>query len=298
MGAWNTHAGLDSKSWGAIMSIPSRSGFKAAIGSIGDTFGSIPQMPFTYILLALVVGGPNIFFVTEQQAMMAAISAGGEPEIPWLLFAVGLVSLLFLLPLGVGLLRHFTRAEPAYPDGLFLLCLRLIGWTIVLSLAAFAIIMIVAVGIGALSAFSPESPVLPIILFLIFIVVWMWLAVRVTLFYPLIVRGEPSPIRGSFQQTRGWGWFIFRTMFFVFLLLFAVALVSLLIQVSLLGLPAPSFSPNDPAAVQQQMQQLLQPLPLEQTLLISTLSGLIGTLFFAYNAALLGRIFRTIRGID
>jgi hypothetical protein len=272
-----------------MMNVPSRSGFKAAIGSFADTFAAAGVMPLTYAGIFVITAVQTCLYMSIDKT--AQLRGEFTTEI-FLMHLVSAGTLLFMFPFGVALMRYFTGAAP-YPQGFFLLCLRVLGWSILFGLVFFIAIVAVAVPIGILVALYPESETIgwiSIAAFVIGYVLLLWAILRTTLFYPLVARGEPSPIFGGFRQMNGWAFFAFRTFFFVILLTAPIILALTVFQYALAGISFSDFQAGN-------IEAILAPQPFDKIALFSAVGGLLTTFGIAYYAAVLSRIFRTVRGI-
>jgi hypothetical protein len=273
------------------MAVPSRSGFRAAIGSYADILTKAGAMPGTYIALFLI-GAAQAF------AYLAVDKTGkltGEYTTQTLTGDIaGFAGALLLIPFGVGLLRYFTRAAPFYPSNLVPICLRVVGWTLVLGVLYVIAVMAIAITSAITAGFGQDMPALMAIGFLLLalvIVAFIWIGLRLSLFYAMISRSEPSPISGSFRQTKGWAFFIFRTFFFAFLIGIPIAAALLMFQLSLFGLTLEDLFAGN-------VLPMLEAQPLERSAILAAFSGLITVAVTVFYTALQGRIFRAIRGID
>lgn len=273
------------------MAVPSRSGFKAAIGSLADIVTTAGAMPVTYIALFLIGAAQGFVYSSVDKTGKLT----GQYTTQTLIGdAVGFGAALLLIPFGVGLLRYFTRAAPSYPSDLVVICLRVIGWSIVLFVLCFVAILAIAIPIGILGAFVQDISIPLIIiafaLVAIAVIVLVWIGLRLALFYPTIARSEPSPILGSFRQTRGFAFYVFRAFFFAVLIAIPLAAAMFYFQLALFGISFEDFKAGD-------IMPMLEPQPFDRAAILAVFSGIGSIVVMVFYAALQGRIFRTVRGI-
>jgi hypothetical protein len=273
------------------MGVPSRSGFKAAIASYADIVTTADAMPGTYIALFLIGAVQGFVYVSVDKTAKLTGQYTTETLIGDL---VGFAAALFLLPFGIGMLRYFTRAAPSYPSDLVLICLRAIGWSILLFALLFIAILGVSIPAGIAVALAPDSQILLWVLLTavaVAVVALIWIGLRLALFYPIIARGEPSPLFGSFRQTKGAAFFVFRAFFFSVLLGIPVAVILFAFQLALFGISFSDFFAGN-------ITRILEPQPFDRSAIFAAFSGFLTIVVTVFYAAIQGRIFRAIRNIE
>lgn len=273
------------------MAVPSRSGFKAAIASYADIVTTAGTMPGTYSALFLIGAAQGFVYASVDKTGKLTGQYTTETLIADL---VGFAAALFLLPFGIGLLRHFTRAAPSYPSDLVLICLRAIGWSILLFALVFIVILGFSIPAGIAAALAPDSKILLWVLvaaLAISLVALVWIGLRLALFYPIIARGEPSPLFGAFRQTKGFAFFVLRTFFFAVLVGIPVAVILFAFQLALFGISFRDFFAGN-------ITQILEPQPLNRSAIFAAFSGFVTVVAIVFYAAIQGRIFRAIREIE
>jgi hypothetical protein len=274
------------------MAVQSRSGFKAAVGSFADIVTTAGAMPVTYIALFLIGAVQGFIYSSVDRTGKLT----GQYTTQTLIGdAVGFGAALLIIPFGVGLLRYFTRAAPSYPSDLVMICLRVIGWSIVLFVLWLVLAMAIAVPAGILGAFAQDiSMPLIVIAFafvVIVVVVLVWIGLRLALFYPIIARSEPSPILGSFRQTKGFAFYVFRALFFAALVAIPLGVAMLYFQLALFGISFEDFKAGN-------IMPMFERQPFGRAAILAVFSGIGTIIVMVFYAAIQGRIFRTIRGID
>lgn len=272
------------------MSVPSRSGFKAVIGSFADIFRTAGAMPGTYVALFVIGAAQSFVYLSIDKTGKLTGQYTSETLIG---DGISFLSCLVLIPFGVILLRYFTRAAPVYPSNLFMLCLRVIGWSILLGLIFFISFFGISIAAGIGGALAQQAPVIGIVLGVLVVIAFLilcWIGLRMALFFPMIARGEPSPIFGSFRQTKGWAFYVFRTLFFAFLLSIPIFGALLFFQMTMFGISLADLKAGNVTA-------MLEAQPLNRSAVLAVLGGFGSTIVTTFYAALVGRMFRAVRGI-
>jgi hypothetical protein len=176
-----------------------------------------------------------------------------------------------------------------------MICLRVIGWSIALFVLWFVALLAIAIPVGVLGAFVQDmsTPLIVIAFALVAIAViaLVWIGLRLALFYPIIARSEPSPILGSFRQTRGFAFYVFRAFFFAVLITIPLAVAMLYFQLALFGISFEDFKAGN-------IMPMLEAQPLDRAAMLAVFSGIGTIIVMVFYAAIQGRIFRTIRGLD